>query len=98
MARKLAIRGRRLFFWLCRRRQDSIQAQVHSGGAVVIGPASREDEGGHGPRALPAEKFDRVAQVAIVGVGESRRTIIEGRTNRSEEFVFRIGLTEFLGF
>lgn len=54
----------RSLLWLRRGRQDSVQAQVHGGGCVMIGPAARESEGAHGAGELAsAEKFDVVAEL-----------------------------------
>src|SRR6202041_1309354 len=65
---------------LRRGRQDSVQAQVHGGGCVVIGPAARESEGADGAGELAsAEKFDVVAELRVVHLAQRVGAEIERR-------------------
>src|SRR5450432_4779276 len=72
------------------RRQDSIQAQIHSGGAVVVRPAASQKKYRHGSRSLYATEVNIVAQVGVVDFGEGFGAEIERGSGGGEELVFGI--------
>jgi len=56
-----------LLFFLCRWRQQSVQAQIHGSRAVVVGPVIGQGDEGESSRSLAATKeFDRVSKFGIV--------------------------------
>src|SRR5258707_5830316 len=87
-----------LFLWLSGGRQDSVQAQIHGRGAVVVGPASHQKKYAHGAGALHAAEVNIVAELGIVEVCEGGGAEVEGGAGRGEQFVLGIGFLEFVNF
>src|SRR5258708_17657739 len=87
-----------LFLWLRGGGQDSVQAQIHGRGAVVVGPASHEKKDSHGAGTLDAAEVNVVAKLGIVQVGEGGGAEVKGGAGRGEQFVLGIGFLEFVNF
>src|SRR5258705_9615127 len=87
-----------LFLWLSGGRQDSVQAQIHGRGAVVVGPASHEKKYAHSAGTLDAAEVNVVAELGIVEVGEGGGAEVEGGAGPGEQFVLGIGFLEFVNF
>jgi len=91
--RNTPLSNRRLF--LRRWRQQAIEAEVHGGGTVMVGPVVSEGDQREGARAFaPSKYLNFISQLGIINFAESGGAKIKARLQCRDQLVFTVGFLQ----